>query len=152
MQEAEANLQSRPAWPPRPDGSDADRTLSPRPAVVWRRAEDGSIHSILRENARKRLYVKPILWTSDHLQLLGCTFNYRPARSWNKQERTRRHPLEPPHARENVEGQVERETCESPRRKRAYNLKVRLAYPSLLGAKISALNQILEAYDIHPQR
>ncbi|PLN79115.1 hypothetical protein BDW42DRAFT_173584 [Aspergillus taichungensis] len=152
MQESAANLQTRPARPPRHDVSGSGLILSPPSVAGWTLAEDGSIHSILRDNARKRLYVNPIAWTSDHLQLLACTFNYRPARSWNRKERAKRHPLESSHAPENVECQVERGIYESQRLKYANNLKVMLANPSLLGGKKSALQEILEAYNIHPQR
>ncbi|PKY05576.1 hypothetical protein P168DRAFT_317098 [Aspergillus campestris IBT 28561] len=152
IQEAEANLQTRPAQPPRDEVSGSGLMLYPRSAVGWNSAEDGSIHSILRDNCRKRLYVKPIAWTSDHLQLLRCRFNYRPARSWPKEERSKRQPLEPSHAQKNVEQQAERRTHESQRLRYANNLKVLLAYPSLLGGKQSAIEEILEAYDIHPQR
>lgn len=152
MQESAANLQTRPARPSRHDVSGSGLMLSPRSVVGWNLAEDGSIHSILRDNARKRLYVDPIAWTSDHLRLLECTFNYRPARSWNRKERAKLHPLESSHARENVGGQAERGTHESQRLNYANHLKIMLANPSLLGGKKSALQEILEVYNIHPQR
>ncbi|KAJ4328617.1 hypothetical protein N0V84_000976 [Fusarium piperis] len=36
--------------------------------------QPSSINSILREHSRTRLYVKPLYWTSQHLQLLNCQF------------------------------------------------------------------------------
>lgn len=39
----------------------------PSPSVIGRVAEEGSINSIVRNNNPRRLFVKPIAWTSDHL-------------------------------------------------------------------------------------
>ncbi|KEY66221.1 hypothetical protein S7711_11376 [Stachybotrys chartarum IBT 7711] len=39
------------------------------------RYEPGSINHIFRANQGKRLYVRPLFWTQDHLTLLGCDFN-----------------------------------------------------------------------------
>ncbi|KAL2753230.1 hypothetical protein ACRALDRAFT_1065430 [Sodiomyces alcalophilus JCM 7366] len=40
-----------------------------------------SINAVLREHHRTRLYVSPLKWTADHLQLLGCHFTSRPLAS-----------------------------------------------------------------------
>ncbi|KAF3069994.1 hypothetical protein CFAM422_006743 [Trichoderma lentiforme] len=34
--------------------------------------EPSSINGILRQHCRKSLYVKPLYWTLQHLELLGC--------------------------------------------------------------------------------
>lgn len=39
--------------------------------------EQASIHAILRRHCGTRLFVKPIVWTSQHLQLLDCRFETR---------------------------------------------------------------------------
>lgn len=33
-----------------------------------------SINTLIRENARQRLFIKPLLWSERHLELLGCAF------------------------------------------------------------------------------
>lgn len=45
-----------------------------QPSVVGRIAEEGSLNFIIRNNDPRRLYVRPIAWTSEHLQLLDCKF------------------------------------------------------------------------------
>jgi hypothetical protein len=50
-----------------------------------------SINSILRQHCRSRLYVPPLHWTSDHLQLLDCRFALKRARQ-NKRLKPRRRP------------------------------------------------------------
>jgi hypothetical protein len=39
--------------------------------------EPGSINAILREHCRTRLFVAPIIWTSEQLRLLECRFDFR---------------------------------------------------------------------------
>jgi hypothetical protein len=40
-----------------------------------------SLNDLLRQHCRDRLYVQPLHWTAQHLQLLGCRFVRRPHRS-----------------------------------------------------------------------
>jgi len=47
--------------------------------------EPNSIYDILRRNCRSRLYVPPIIWTSEHVRLLNCEFTEKP-RPGNKRD------------------------------------------------------------------
>jgi len=46
------------------------------PSLVWlsRSPEPSSINDILRSHSRDRLYIPPLQWTAQHLDLLGCPF------------------------------------------------------------------------------
>lgn len=61
-----------------PDSS-ASSYLNLPPTCHVRAPEPGSINSIMREHSRTRLYVRPFLWTSQHLQLLECQFVFEKA-------------------------------------------------------------------------
>ncbi|KAI1157805.1 hypothetical protein F5B18DRAFT_139175 [Nemania serpens] len=50
------------------------RELNFSPNSSMQQPEPSSINSIIREHNRSRLYVRPLHWTSQHLQLLGCRF------------------------------------------------------------------------------
>jgi hypothetical protein len=41
---------------------------------AFQRAESFSLNDILHQHCRDRLYVQPLHWTAQHLQLLGCRF------------------------------------------------------------------------------
>lgn len=44
------------------------------PAFRTTKPEPSSINDIIRQHSRSRLYVKPLHWTSHHLDLLQCRF------------------------------------------------------------------------------
>ncbi|PLB50825.1 hypothetical protein P170DRAFT_463911 [Aspergillus steynii IBT 23096] len=66
---SEALLQKR-SRPSRCYVPECESAAHSRPAA-GRLPEEGSIRSIICNNPRKRLYVAPIAWTSEHLQLLA---------------------------------------------------------------------------------
>lgn len=49
--------------------------LSPCLLALIRPPEPSSINGILRQHCRKSLYVKPLYWKLQHLELLGCQFH-----------------------------------------------------------------------------
>ncbi|UKZ82972.1 hypothetical protein TrVFT333_010773 [Trichoderma virens FT-333] len=51
--------------------------LSPFCLASIRTPEPSSINGILRQHCRKRLYVTPLHWKLEHLDLLGCRFRAR---------------------------------------------------------------------------
>ncbi|KAE8155246.1 hypothetical protein BDV25DRAFT_134993 [Aspergillus avenaceus] len=124
--------QACPLLSPHVSNSDPpSRTQSP---VGRRVTEDGSIHSIICNNPRRRLYVKPIAWTSEHLQFLGCSFNLQRA------PRTKG-PIKTP----------DQVGSRSQRSQHAKRIKLQLGLPSTLTVKKFAAQEILEAYDLRPQ-
>jgi len=40
--------------------------------------QSSSLNDLIRQHCRDRLYVQPLHWTAQHLQLLGCRFVCRP--------------------------------------------------------------------------
>ncbi|KAF5000395.1 hypothetical protein FDECE_11215 [Fusarium decemcellulare] len=58
---------------PTPESS-APSWLNFSPTRPIRPPEPSSINNIIREHSRSRLYVSPLHWTSQHLQLLDCQF------------------------------------------------------------------------------
>jgi hypothetical protein len=87
-----------PSPPPRrsrsssPSASTLTPTITKTPSSIWSQPlspatilrppvpEPLSINSIIRQYCRSRLYVPPLHWTSDHLQLLDCRFALKRAR------------------------------------------------------------------------
>ncbi|CAM1501620.1 Fc.00g036040.m01.CDS01 [Cosmosporella sp. VM-42] len=65
----------QPEQPPSP------KKLKPssQPAVQYRIPEPLSINAIMREHRGTRLYIKPLYWTSTHLNLLDCHFEQKKA-------------------------------------------------------------------------
>jgi hypothetical protein len=64
-------LRPPPAW---------SRLSSPATILRPPVPEPLSINSIIRQYCRRRFYVRPLHWTSDHLQLLDCRFAIKRAR------------------------------------------------------------------------
>ncbi|KAK5651149.1 hypothetical protein OQA88_13243 [Cercophora sp. LCS_1] len=50
------------------------RATAPSPVSLSRSPEPSSIDDILRSHSRDRLYILPLQWTAQHLDLLGCLF------------------------------------------------------------------------------
>ncbi|KAJ6186885.1 hypothetical protein N7519_001793 [Penicillium mononematosum] len=103
-----------------------------------RQAQPHSIQAIIRDNCGLRLYVPPIAWTSDQLRLLTCHFNLQKGRG--KQ------------AHDNGGRVTDGTTQIKPERWRHSQLMrtaTKLARISTLVAKKFAVEEILNAYDIH---
>ncbi|KAK3358785.1 hypothetical protein B0T25DRAFT_531157 [Lasiosphaeria hispida] len=49
-------------------------TTAPSPVSLSQSPEPSSINNILRNHSRDRLYIPPLQWTAQHLDLLGCRF------------------------------------------------------------------------------
>jgi hypothetical protein len=91
---------------PSPFSSPSLSTLSPTitktPSPTWSRLsspatilrppvpEPLSINSVIRQYCRSRLYVPPLHWTSDHLQLLDCRFALKRAQRKGRSKPRRR--------------------------------------------------------------
>ncbi|KAJ5626562.1 hypothetical protein N7528_003989 [Penicillium herquei] len=55
-----------------------ESSLPPDPPPTGRKtAEPDSIHAILQDHCRTRLYVPPVAWTETQLQLLECQFDQK---------------------------------------------------------------------------
>lgn len=52
----------------------SNHTTAPPPASLSQSPEPSSINDILRKHSRDRLYIPPLRWTAQHLNLLGCRF------------------------------------------------------------------------------
>ncbi|CAG9947958.1 unnamed protein product [Clonostachys rosea f. rosea IK726] len=59
------------------------------PDAVLGKPERKSIYAIMRQHCRSRLYVPPICWTLEHLELLGCEFS---SKEVPQNERRRKSP------------------------------------------------------------
>ncbi|EHK26801.1 uncharacterized protein TRIVIDRAFT_62604 [Trichoderma virens Gv29-8] len=84
--------------------------LSPFRLASIRTPEPSSINGILRQHCRKRLYVTPLHWKLEHLDLLGCRFR---ARS-DKKDKTKKPEIDG-HVQEtqNLPGQPEAQVAEN---------------------------------------
>jgi len=67
------------------------RRRGPSSSAWWSRStpEPLSINDILRQHSQSRLYVSPIRWTFEHLELLGCRFAKRRRSPRNGQSGTK---------------------------------------------------------------
>lgn len=115
------------------------------PSVIGRIAEEGSLNFIIRNNDPRRLYVKPMAWTSDHLRLLDCKFEFKDAQLETEDEPSRQDL--PPHVQIDAPGQI----IHSKSSKEAYSVKSALIRKTLLRTKKSTLWEILDAYNFRPQ-
>ena len=97
-----------PSPPPRrsrsssPSASTLAPTITKTPSSTWSQPsspatilrppvpEPLSINSIIRQYCGSRLYVPPLHWTSDHLQLLDCRFALKRARRKGRSKPRRR--------------------------------------------------------------
>lgn len=132
---AEDNVQTRPAQRLRQDVVD-------QPSVVGRIAEEGSLNFIIRNNEPRRLYVRPIAWTSDHLQLLECKFVFK--KGILDRERKQASTIS---GKDSSSSKARRSELS----RDAIEMKEHLPHRSLPGFKKSLVRNILEAYNIHPQ-
>ena len=94
-----------------------DSADKPSPSVIGRIAEEGSINSIIRNNNPRRLFTKPIAWTSEHLQLLDCKFEFKDAQLETEDEPSRQDL--PVHVQIDAPGETKR----SESSKEAYSVK-----------------------------
>lgn len=122
-----------------------DSADKPSPSVIGRIAEEGSINSIIRSNNPRRLFTKPIAWTSEHLQLLDCKLEFRDAQLETEDEPSRQDL--PAHVQIDAPGQTKR----SKSSKEVYSVKSALIRKTLLRSKKSTLWEILDAYNIRPE-
>ncbi|KAK3369242.1 hypothetical protein B0T24DRAFT_357233 [Lasiosphaeria ovina] len=101
---------------------------SPPPRVL-------SINAIMRQHPRARLYVRPALWTAQHLQLLDCHFIIAAQERRPKKETEKR----------------DASTVPPPRRRslHAANLTSRLQSASDVAAQTLAIVNLLDACDIY---
>jgi hypothetical protein len=60
----------KPTDPTTPNEKATESPIKPWPSIP----ESGSINAIIHANSRTRLYVRPIKWTSDQLEVLQCRF------------------------------------------------------------------------------
>lgn len=110
-----------------------------QPSVVGRIAEEGSLNFIIRNNDPRSLYVRPIAWTSKHLQLLECRFDFENAYLKKKSSTIGRKDSSSSHARRSELSHD------------AVRVKKHLSRRSLRGSKKFTVQDILDAYDIRPQ-
>lgn len=87
---------------PSPSASTLAPTITKTPSSVWSQPsspatilrpsvpEPLSINSIIRQYCRSRLYVPPLHWTSNHLQLLDCRFALKKTRRKGRSKSRRR--------------------------------------------------------------
>jgi hypothetical protein len=71
------------------------RMKRPRPSTSKsptsiRLPDPSSIYGLMREHSRERLYVRPLHWTSQHMQLLECRFILEEAEPQKKESSWRR--------------------------------------------------------------
>jgi len=118
----------------------------PSPPVVGRVPGKGTINSLLRKTPQHRLYVRPIAWTSDHLQLLDCRFDFKDGHLEIADEPSQQDL--PAHVQDDVSGQAGLSKLSEDARL----VKLGLVMASLFKSKKNLVLEILEAYNIPPQK
>lgn len=73
-----------------------DEPVDPMPHRPFNIPEAGSILSIIRDNPRTRLFVPPLLWTPEHVNLLGFGFLVKEVPRGKKLDRPVPLDLQPP--------------------------------------------------------
>lgn len=121
---------------------------STKPLTANKETEPTSLLSILRENCRDRLYVKPIAWTSTHLRHLDCRFE-EDAEGSDKENIPPESPdppgLEPITPQQTTEGIHSRHIS-----RRATYYMERFSGPSLRAAKRTYIASILCKFGLDP--
>ncbi|KAK3938170.1 hypothetical protein QBC46DRAFT_356047 [Diplogelasinospora grovesii] len=99
-----------------------------------------SINAIIREHCRSRLYVPPILWSSSHPRLLGCSFVAKKIRLKAKSRQEGR-----------KEGNV-KDTAEERKQQNSETLRAATQLYECLSLEVKklAVRELLAACDIHP--
>ena len=117
-----------------------DWQMSPiaSPKTIYTSPEPKSINAILREHPHQRLYVPPIVWTSDQPRLLDCQFA--------RQELRQKGPRSSK-ARDSVKevSRKDQQPCEE-----IIHAAAALQRISITSAKRHAIQRLLGAYDVFP--
>ncbi|KND91536.1 hypothetical protein TOPH_03863 [Tolypocladium ophioglossoides CBS 100239] len=142
--EADAHVYSYHPSPPscRPQQDHASisnrrTSLHTLPDASFNAPEAKSIHAIMRQHCRSRLYVHPLFWTAEHLKLLGCEFVSKKVPR-NKRQKT----LIP------TELHVSDDATADVKNGWAVRAAKRLCQPCPLAARISAIGELLAGCNI----
>ena len=143
------DIASPPTQRPHPSQSESLTTYPP--TIVRSLPEPDSIQAIFRDNCGIRLYVRPIAWTSNQLQLLMCRFCYQKKR--RPQTQTQPARQDPGfNGGKMADSAVQKKSAKEGPYIWAMRSVNHLAWISTLESKKSAVKTILRAYDINPSK